>query len=485
MKMLSIIYMILLGLSLCGHHTKEEWKSRSIYQVLTDRFASTDDNIKDCENLGNYCGGTFKGIMQHLDYIAGMGFDAIWISPPLKNKEGSFHGYHNIDLYSINEHFGTKDELKELISECHKRDIWVILDAVPNHMSGDLDISTFIPFNKPEHYHSFTDADCDGHWNEQFYKENCRIYGMPDLNTEDDYVKETLFEWLKMMLNEYGFDGIRYADVPNVNKIFWREMTKVAQTYTLGIVGVDSGTANDVDYIVGYQDAMDGVGNYPLFYSLRSSLCSHDLKILDDFIQNLQIKYKSPQYNGIWLGNHDKVRFLYECQSSHKRKALRNGIIFILFFEGIPMFYYGDEQYYNGGSDPKNREIMFGNYNTQSDIYQMIKIANNIRKLYKIYNYEFMRRYGDDHYYVFTRGKVLIAISDGTPKETKITITKHGFQENDLLCDELNREDCVNVVNNRIEIIMKGEPKIYVKRTNSSSILFLSLWLLALVLFYI
>ena len=112
MRMSIFIYLIILSLSLCAHHTKEEWRSRTIYQLLTDRFASTDDKIKDCLYLNNYCGGTFKGIIQHLDYIAGMGFDAIWISPPLKNKEGSFHGYHNIDLYSINEHFGTKDELK-------------------------------------------------------------------------------------------------------------------------------------------------------------------------------------------------------------------------------------------------------------------------------------------------------------------------------------------------------------------------------------
>ena len=227
---------------------------------------------------------------------------------------------------------------------------------------------------------------------------------------------------------------------------------------------------------------MDGVGNYPLFYNLRNSLCSRDLTGLDDFIQNYQIIYKAPQYNGIWLGNHDKVRFLYDCQSSYKKKALRNGIIFILFFEGIPMFYYGDEQYFNGGSDPLNREILFNNYDTQSEVYQMIKIANSVRKLYKIYDYEFMRRYADKHCYVFTRGKVLIAISDGTPSSTTITVTKHGFKENDSLCNELDRGDCIKVVNNKIEINMNGEPKIYVQRTNSSYFMLLSWWLFVLIL---
>ena len=146
------LFLILLLSVYISPKTKDEWLSRSIYQLLTDRFARTSDT-GTC-NLGRYCGGNFQGIINKLDYIKGMGFDAIWISPPLKNKEGSFHGYHNIDLYSINEHFGTKDELKQLIDECHKKDIWVILDAVPNHMAGELDISTFIPFNKEEYYHT-------------------------------------------------------------------------------------------------------------------------------------------------------------------------------------------------------------------------------------------------------------------------------------------------------------------------------------------
>lgn len=59
------------------------WKSRSIYFVLTDRIARTsgDAGGSACSNLGNYCGGTFKGLESKLDYIQGLGFDAIWITP--------------------------------------------------------------------------------------------------------------------------------------------------------------------------------------------------------------------------------------------------------------------------------------------------------------------------------------------------------------------------------------------------------------------
>lgn len=60
------------------------WKERSIYQVLTDRFAvpGYGNSGPPCDAfVGKYCGGTWSGIIEKLDYIQGMGFDAVWISP--------------------------------------------------------------------------------------------------------------------------------------------------------------------------------------------------------------------------------------------------------------------------------------------------------------------------------------------------------------------------------------------------------------------
>lgn len=57
----------------------EQWKQRSIYQVLTDRFApdTAAEESDSCDYLdGLYCGGTWQGIIRRLDYIQGMGFDA-------------------------------------------------------------------------------------------------------------------------------------------------------------------------------------------------------------------------------------------------------------------------------------------------------------------------------------------------------------------------------------------------------------------------
>jgi hypothetical protein len=97
--------------------SSNDWRSRSIYQVspsssllhmhscdphqlVTDRFALTDGSGPACSTGDRvYCGGTYQGIIHHLDYIQNMGFDAIWISPVVSSFEGpsaygeAYHGF--------------------------------------------------------------------------------------------------------------------------------------------------------------------------------------------------------------------------------------------------------------------------------------------------------------------------------------------------------------------------------------------------------
>lgn len=63
--------------------------------MLTDRFAKTNTaDTAACGNLGNYCGGTWKGMEQKLDYIKNLGFDAIWITPIVESEFPSFYFLH-------------------------------------------------------------------------------------------------------------------------------------------------------------------------------------------------------------------------------------------------------------------------------------------------------------------------------------------------------------------------------------------------------
>jgi alpha-amylase len=57
--------------------TSAQWRSQSIYQVITDRFARTDGSTSASCDLNRYCGGTWQGLIKKLDYIQNMGFSAV------------------------------------------------------------------------------------------------------------------------------------------------------------------------------------------------------------------------------------------------------------------------------------------------------------------------------------------------------------------------------------------------------------------------
>ena len=90
-----------------------------IYLLVPDRFANGNPNNDRVPTLsegvnraepGGRHGGDLQGIAQHLDYIAGMGFTQIWPTPLTENnqREYSYHGYSNTDLYKVDARFGSK-----------------------------------------------------------------------------------------------------------------------------------------------------------------------------------------------------------------------------------------------------------------------------------------------------------------------------------------------------------------------------------------
>lgn len=144
---------------------------KSVYLLMTDRFArkggSSAGDSTACDTA--WCNGTFAGIQEKLPYIKGMGFDCIWVTPVVENTAvedtngdcgsgWSYHGYWAQNIYKTDPHFGTNDELKELVKATHEHGMCFVLDIVLNHMgpihpTPALSVERKIPFNKPEHYH--------------------------------------------------------------------------------------------------------------------------------------------------------------------------------------------------------------------------------------------------------------------------------------------------------------------------------------------
>ena len=448
MRTISLLLTFLLS-SIISCKTKEEWKSRAIYQIITDRFARTSDT-GNC-NLSQYCGGNYQGIIQHLDYIKGMGFDAIWISPIVENWEGAYHGYHFTNFYGLNSHFGTEEDLKELISTCHEKDIWVMVDIVANHVAPvGTDYSKITPFNSHEHYHDSCEIN---NWNDQWQIENCRLSGLPDLNQDNSWVRAKLKEWIHDLVIKYNIDGIRIDTVMEVPKNFWNEFRNYAGVFQIG-----EAFHGDAGYVGDYQNYLDSLFNYPLFYSIYDGFCG-DLTKIEDYWWNKRTKFHSPEYMATFIENHDNKRFLNRCGD---RSKFTNAVIFSLLWEGIPVFYYGGEQYYGGGDDPYNREPLWDNYNTNSIIYQLIAKVNELRKKVSIWNFNVVQRYSHYNFYAFTRGNVLACFTNTNSFE--VSITYHDFKEGDKLCNILYDNDCVYVSEGKIYIKMGDYPKVYVKQ---------------------
>lgn len=125
MRLLTFALAVSLGLSTTQALTAPELRARSIYQVLTDRFAPSPSSqpfpnprsspgsdqcslvpaYSECDTAKReYCGGSWKGIESRLGYIQDMGFDTVWISPVVANIEGraewgeAYHGYWASDI---------------------------------------------------------------------------------------------------------------------------------------------------------------------------------------------------------------------------------------------------------------------------------------------------------------------------------------------------------------------------------------------------
>ena len=106
---------------------KREWKDEVIYSIMIDRFNNGEPkNDKQLEvgNLEGYQGGDIRGIIKRLDYIKEMGFTTVMLSPLFES--GKYDGLDVRNFKKVNEHFGTDNDVKELVKEAHAKGMKVV-----------------------------------------------------------------------------------------------------------------------------------------------------------------------------------------------------------------------------------------------------------------------------------------------------------------------------------------------------------------------
>jgi len=262
----------------------------SVYFVMTDRFNNgkpeNDQAYVGGGLLGNgydptsplyWHGGDFVGLTEKLPYIKNLGFNSIWITPPVvqnwvQSGSGGYHGYWGIDFTTVDSHLGTEAEFKSMIAKAHQLGMKVIVDIVINH-TGDViksaigmynyadtvempykdskgkvfDFTKYIgkssfpkldpqksfprpPFvssyyknikkpawlNDVTNYHNRGDSTFSGESN--LYGD---FVGLDDLFTEKPQVVQGMIDLWSSWITKFDIDGYRIDTAKHVNPEFW------------------------------------------------------------------------------------------------------------------------------------------------------------------------------------------------------------------------------------------------------------------------
>ncbi len=193
------------------------WRGAAIYQIYPRSFAdSNGDGI-----------GDLPGILAHLDHVASLGVDAIWLSPFFTSPMRDF-GYDVADYCGVDPVFGTLADFDRLVEKAHALNLRVIIDQVYSHSSDKhpwFEESRSSRDNAKADWYVWADARADGsppnNWQSvfggpawswdtrrgQYYLHNF-LPGQPDLNLHNREVQDTVLDAARFWLNR-GVDGFR------------------------------------------------------------------------------------------------------------------------------------------------------------------------------------------------------------------------------------------------------------------------------------
>ncbi|KAF2724829.1 glycoside hydrolase family 13 protein [Polychaeton citri CBS 116435] len=464
--------------------TVEEWKQRSIYQVLTDRFAYPNDTTPEpCDvALGLYCGGSWKGIMENLDYIENMGFDAIWISPivqqlPQQTADGeAYTAYWQQNLYELNDRFGTQQDLTDLIHEVHARGMLLMLDIVVNHMgyAGPgwwVDYSVLYPFNESKYYHEYCAATEE--WN-QTNLEYCWLgdwkVSLVDIASERQDVRDMFGEWIQEIVANYSIDGLRIDTAINVQPDFFPSFMEAA-----GVFATGEALNGDNSISCQWQEAIGSILNYPIYFPLMRAFTDPEGSI-GDLVDTIETNKDNCQHvttMGSFSENHDQPRF---TEYTNDTAQAKNVITYTMMADGIPIIYQGQEQHMVGGVTPyMNRAPLWlapGGYDTSAPLYTHIQTLNKLRHhviqtSVNYTDYEAWSVWQDLHSFALRKGydgSQVISVFNNNGEscaDFTLAIPNHGYPSGVQLTEVLSCTDVTVNGTGYINLPMgQGEPKV-------------------------
>ena len=337
----------------------------------------TGDGSDDVYN-NDFFGGDIAGIIDKLDYIAGLGANALYITPLF--QAASNHKYDTGDFKKIDPHFGSNADFAKLTSEARKRGIRVIPDTSLNHAGSDS-----IYFDRFGKYHSqgafegakvrrdspyaswFTFDETQANPDKQ-YKGWVEVASLPELNKASPAYREFAYgapdSVMKYWLDR-GAAGWRMDVAPWVPDDFWREWRAAIKRHRPDALTIAETWFDASKYFLG--DTFDSTMNYIFRNTVLDYAKGGNARQLYQNLELLREVYPPQAFYALMnlLSSHDVARSLHvfgfddEKTAADKvreaKQRLRLAVFFQMTYPGAPAVYYGDEVGVTGGEDPFNR----------------------------------------------------------------------------------------------------------------------------------
>lgn len=360
--------------------------NRNYYEIFVASF---------CDSNGDGI-GDIQGVISKLDYLndgnpdtdTDLGCNGIWFMPI--NPSPSYHKYDVVDYMNIDESYGTLDDFKQLIEECNKRGIKVIVDLVMNHSSianswfkEARDYLQALPSDQTPNasdckyvdYYTFVKGKTNGNYyqagSSEYYYEGMFSQQMPDLNLDNPEVRKEFEEiakfWLDLGVGGFRLDAAKeyFSGQPdkNVEVLTWfNNYVKsvnpnayiVAETWTPDYARyLESGIESAFDFSYASFDgniALTAQGADPTYNGLYFA---KNLKTT----QETMAGYSQTAIQAPFISNHDLNRVAHYLGFVPEKIKFAHGLLSIM--NGSTFIYYGDEIGIGGtGADENKRSPM-------------------------------------------------------------------------------------------------------------------------------
>ena len=395
-----------------------EWMdTATFYQIFVDRFnIGNDEKDKSYINLKwgkipnpkSFAGGDIKGITDKLKYLSSLGINALYLTPIFSSV--SNHKYDISNYYEVDEQFGDKEDLRELIKKAHALGIRVVLDAVFNHCSENLSqFQDVLKNGKKSKYYDWFVITKERPLEYECFAA-CKY--MPKFNTSNPEVCNYLINVATYWIKEFEIDGWRLDVADEVSHDFWRQFRKAVKAIKPDCVLIGENWHDANIYLRG--DQFDSIMNYAFtkacldFYAFEEFNAENLADKLNELLMRNTDTVNNMMLN--LLDTHDTHRFLTRVDGD--KNKLMSALALTYFFTGVPCIYYGTENAMDGGYDPDCRRTFdWRNEHKENEVKALIKMLTTLKHMPE-FSFAEAKIYAKDGILFVERGKFKLVINE-------------------------------------------------------------------------